>query len=384
MNIVHNGITYDDAFIKNFIAKLNDSLNDICAFEYNKFVNHKFGNFSIIDIIQDLDRNVAYDDTCPKTIGKTIPSLDTQKALIVEFFSMFGLKDKVQSILDNTHADYKTCISNKLNDSSVGHRGYNEFLTYEVQFSENVEGCATLAHEMGHALSNHHAKAMTLAKATNIAEKNFGKDSDEFKNQRQIYRDFTDSKQRNHIDCVGEIESHITEKLFMYFLVKKGIITKEDFNVFITGLNNSLRDNLTLMIEENEIIKELHNPITEQDFMNLYNKFSNTSKFDNMFKRLSTMANRKDNPNSNERRFHSKHRFRYVVGEVISTMWMKKYLESDKTEKQSMLKNFVKYLGKSDKCTLENCCELVLGKGETLDATITDYINFISTQQLSI
>jgi len=384
MNFVHNGITYDDAFIKNFIAKLNDSLNDICAFEYNKFINHNFGNFSIIDIILDLDRNVPYDNTCPKTIGKTIPSLDTQKTLISEFFSMFGLKDKVQSILDNTHPDYKTCISNKLKGSSVGHRGYNEFLTYEVQFSENVEGCATLAHEMGHALSNHHVKAMTLAKATNIAEKNFGKDSDEFKTQRQIYRDYTDTRQRNTIDCIGEIESHITEKLFMYFLVKKGVITKEDFNIFITSSNNNLRRNLTLMIEENEIIKELHNPITEQDFENLYNKFINTSHFNDLFKRISIMAERKNHPNPNNWRVCSKHTFRYVVGEIVATMWMKKYLEVEKSKQKIMLKRFVNYLSKTDKCNLENCCELVLGKGETIDSTITDYINFISTQQLNV
>ena len=41
MNFIHDGYVYDD----NFLIKLTNSLNDIRAFDYNKFVNHKFRNY---------------------------------------------------------------------------------------------------------------------------------------------------------------------------------------------------------------------------------------------------------------------------------------------------------------------------------------------------
>jgi hypothetical protein len=43
MKFVFNDYTYDDIFLE----KLNDSLNDICAFSYNKFLNAKFNDFSL-------------------------------------------------------------------------------------------------------------------------------------------------------------------------------------------------------------------------------------------------------------------------------------------------------------------------------------------------
>ena len=49
-----------------------------------------------------------------------------------------------------------------------------------------------------------------------------------------------------------------------------------------------------------------------------------------------------------------------------------------------MKKRLVNFLGKTDKCNLENVCELSLGKGETMETVVNDYINFISTQQFSI
>ena len=379
MNFVYNNYVYDN----NFLLKLTDNLNDIHAYHYNKFVNHKFGDYTIIDTLHALDRNVPYDKNCTKEIGNKILSLDDQKSLMVEFFSRLGLGEKVKSILDGTHPDYITDISPNA-PNQVGHSGYNDYLTYEVKAIPTIEGCWLLAHEMGHALSNHHAKAMTLAKATNIAEKNFGRDSDEFKSQRQVFRDYSDNRPRNTIDCIGEVESHITEKLFMLFLVEKGLITKEDFKSYLTSMTNSLRHNATLMIEENEIISKLNNPVTEQDCLNLYNKFKSTNHLHPLLDRIKKMAERKDNPDPKERRLHSKHVFRYIVGEIVSTMWLKNYLEVDKKQQNIMLKRFVNYLSKTDKANLENVCNLALGNGETINSTVTDYLNFISTQQFSL
>ena len=65
MNFKYGGYTYDDVFLQ----KLNESLNDISAFSYNKFLNHKYGNTSIIDAVYLLERNVPYNKAYPKEIG---------------------------------------------------------------------------------------------------------------------------------------------------------------------------------------------------------------------------------------------------------------------------------------------------------------------------
>ena len=96
------------------------------------------------------------------------------------------------------------------------------------------------------------------------------------------------------------------------------------------------------------------------------------------------MAERKNNSDLNARRKHSKHIFRYVIGEVVSSVWLNTYLQSDKKQQKIMEKRFVNYLGKTDKANLENICELALGKGNTLNSTITNYLNFITKEEFSL
>ena len=57
---------------------------------------------------------------------------------------------------------------------------------------------------------------------------------------------------------------------------------------------NSLKLNLILIIEENEIISKLHNPVTEEDCLNLYNTFKNSTHLNQLLDRIKIMAERKE------------------------------------------------------------------------------------------
>lgn len=380
MKFVFNGYTYDDVFLQ----KLNDSLNDICAFSYNKFLNAKFNDFCIMDAIYLLERNVPYDNACPKEIGTKKLTLKQQISLVVEFFSMFGF-DSVESILNGNNPLYKINFTQKEKTSgSVGHSNYNEFLEFDFEYNETVHSASILAHEVGHALSNHHLETVNLAKLTNKVESELGKDSKEFKDQRQIFRDFCDSKQKFNKDCVGEIESHISEKLFMHFLKEKGVISEQQFNDYITYQNNSLKHNLVLMIEENEILSHVNNSITEQDCIYLYEKFKNSSHLNQLLDRIRRMAERKTNPKRSEQRAHSEYRFRYVVGEIVSSVWYNKYITASKQNKKKLIDLYKKYLKSTDACTLENCCSLLLGEDYTPESTIMEYLGLFSTQSVDL
>ena len=348
-------------------------------YKFNKFLNNKVADFSIIDAIYQLDRNVPYDKTCPKDIGEKPLTLDEQKDLVVEFFSAIGLDAK--SIIENENPLYVSTF--KASDSAggiVGHGNYDEFVSVDIEYTNTVHSASILAHEIGHALSCHHYKTAELAKLTNKAEKIYGRSSKEFKDQRQIFRDFCDSKRLFSKDCIGEIESHVSEKLFMYFLKQKDIISEQEFNDYLTTQNNNLRNNSTLIIEEDVILSRVKNPITEQDCVRLYNQFKDSRHLNQLLDRIRIMAERKNHPKKSERRVHSEHRFRYIVGEVVSSVWFNKYIQASKQEKQKLIELYKDYLRNSDTCTLNNCCNLLLGDGCSLEDTLKEYLGTISSQ----
>ena len=97
MNFVYNDYVYDD----NFLIKLNDSLKDIHAFNYNKFLNHKVNGLSILDFIYKLDRVVTYDENLPKEIGSKKLSLTEQKNLLILDQYLQQLKHSNNQLLKN-------------------------------------------------------------------------------------------------------------------------------------------------------------------------------------------------------------------------------------------------------------------------------------------
>ena len=70
--------------------------------------------------------------------------IEEQKSLIIEFFALFNLGEKVQSILEGTHPDYVSIIS-PTSTSQVGHNGYDNYLTYEVKEEPTIKGASSAA-----------------------------------------------------------------------------------------------------------------------------------------------------------------------------------------------------------------------------------------------
>ena len=375
--IIHNNYVFD----KNFLHKFNQACIDSNSYNYHKALNQKLENgFSVIDTVSALNRSVPINIDCPKNIPVEIPE-EQQIPLILEFFNTLGLKDKVEAILLNKNPDYRVTISSKAKGSYVSHRGDNDWLDFSVQLGTTVESTSTIVHELSHALSQHHLKMLELVRKKLKAKTTYGENSQEYTVADHDVKEYSHLKERMDIDCVGEIESHIIEKLFMLFLIDKGIISEEYYQIFVDNLNKSLRNNLVLILEENDIFNQIQYPISMPEFENVHNTLKQNKHYNNLMHRMRFIAERKD---MGRKDHHSSHMLRYVIAEVVSTLWIKKYLESSKEEQVEMIKEYVEYLNKTAALSLESAVPALLGEGKTIYTVYADYIDYITNQTITI
>lgn len=334
-------------FDKDFARELDEKCAQVDAHRFYAFLNNnKVKNYTWIDNLQYLNRNLSWTKDCGKK-KKTKLTPKEQEAYVTEFFSKISkdLGDKSRAIFSRQDDKYKITYhqvkEGDNNSSSVGHSDKNKHLDFNLYFHGTLDDMRTLAHETSHAMSAHHIKLIDLIRS----------------NAPDIeIREYLDKRKNFQYDCVGEIESHITEHLFNQFMLGKGLISEDDILDYSAREANSLINNLNLILEENEIISQLNCPV---DFASVDKLTKHLTKDNNqvLLDRIVKMKERDFSDNT-----HGKYRFRYVVARLVSDVWIERYNEcTNKQERQDMLDNFATYLSKTDNLTINEACQFLLG-----------------------
>ncbi len=350
MKFVYNGYVYDDFFVQ----KLNEKCGQVQAHGFNDYLqNSRYGGISPIDQLRKIRKETEDFKKIDREKSLKL-SQDEQLQVVKDFYKQLTpeLSEKVNSILEKTNPDYKVNIitdplDKRRGKSCVGHSGNNTHLDVQIGLDGTVEGLRVAAHEMSHAMSGHQTRKVEIVK-----------EQDENK-----FMDFIRSLGEYPRDCIGEIESHIIEYLFMEYLVDKEIILNDDFKNFEAIRHNSLLNNIDLIREEYDILSHVSCPITVDSFEHFVKKINTpiikTNRYKSLMTRSKLMAERC--PEDNTQDDYSQYRYRYVIGEIVSTLWYENYCQSSKEEKQEMINNFVEYLSQTDTLELDGACDKLIG-----------------------
>lgn len=164
-------------------------------------------------------------------------------------------------------------------------------------------------------------------------------------------------------DCVCEIESHIIERLFNRFLIKKGLYTNEDLENYEKGQQASLFSEINLIREERDIIKNLPCPVSYESLDKLVKGLqkNNQSRLIDRVKKI------------HDEDKCSSYMFRYVVGRIVADQWIRGFENATNHQTRvEMLNKFQAYLDKTHKLDLDSACEDLLG--QNFACVIEDYI----------
>lgn len=266
-----------------------------------------------------------------------------------EFFSKYMPQKakEVEAILNKTHqyfidkdgVSHVKFIQEKQGDdhsSYVGHSDRNSFLEFRVCFHNSINDLRTTAHELSHAISSHNKHLIELIRS---------------KATKEEFHKYTNKGFCK--DCICEIESYITERLFNRFLVKKGIFTSEDLENYENEQEVSLLNEINLIIEERDVLKELPCPVSLESLSRLVENLQNHNN-DRLIQRIEKMHN--DDK-------CSPYMFRYVVGRIVAEQWIKNFDRArTKQAKLKMLNYFQDYLDQTYKLDLDSACIKLLKK----------------------
>ncbi len=362
MSLTIENKSFSEDELRKLAQQLNTNCGEVDAHGYKDFLKKSTINgVPLIQIIKDLNANTSYQDyEESRELGL---SRAEQYKYVEEFFSKLNIKlgKEVSSILKGKNKKYKYEIIDYKN-SRAGHSGENEYIDIQVYLIDKLKNFVELPHELSHALSNHHTHFLTLV--NNLKKAGKTKDPRKIKEAETKLEDFKKNLGTNDVDCVGEIESHITELLFYRYLLKKGIITEDDFNNERVGRMNSFKSNLETVLEEYTCIKNLSCPITFESAMEFIKKLAtnNDVQSKKLLDRMYIMSKREVDQKTNKPKnpLLSKYRMRYIVGEMVSSVWFEKYEKSNSTERKEMKAKFVEFLSNTHKLNLEKSCEFLL------------------------
>ncbi len=210
--------------------------------------------------------------------------------------------------------------SEKHGSMAVGLSGKGQKRKIEVDLHpfNDVQGMVSVAHEFAHILSER-------------AQKGIGQKT----------------------DCIGEIESLFIEKLYLDYLLKNGVISKEEYDRNKEFRKNGLACDLGTIFEEEEILSRLGRDINKEALLKLDNDTKDHRNHDALMHRLDVMVNGKDG-----REFHGEYVFRYVVGEVVAEALYQDYLKQPK----ETLENFERFLQNNAHLSLQGSLDTLLGK----------------------
>lgn len=328
------------------------------AHEFLRFITKTdSNNISLLDLIAQVGDLLKFKPTKP---DREI-DLNEQKIsnCMNEFFSLYMPQkaEQVKQILNKTHpyfvdkdgGTHVNFISVKQGDphlSNVRHSGRNSFLEFSVYTHNSLEDLRTTAHELSHAISSHNCQLIDLLRS-NVPQQEIDKYT-----QKNLEK-----------DCIGEIESLITEKLFNRFLVKKGLYSKEDLLNYESKQEVSLINEINLIREEKDVVSNLTRPVTFKSLDKLVNDLQKHHQT-----RLLDRVQKMHDDNK-----CSYYMFRYVVGRIVADQWMEKFDKTqDKQSQFDMLNKFQNYLDKTHELDLNGACESLIGKN--FACVVEDYV----------
>ena len=370
------------------LESFNEETRRLDALNYNTFLNEEiFKNKSIIDAIIMLQNYVH----CKRVqkINKRITN-ESSINLVLEFYEKLGLKEKLEPILSGKHPMFSTKISKNDESSFVSHKFLDPKLTFNVGEMGTFYGIINLAHESAHVINGHYTKFSKLINKQNKIINKFGKDSKEFQNfDFQLYK-FINKATQPLRDCITEIETHIVENLFLEFALNKNLISPEDKESYYRLNINSMRRDIAIILQENYIysairyIKECNNDtnneLTEKEYLELKEELISVNHHD-FIDRLNFISKRRKN---NDLINNCKYKFRYIVGNIFATVWIDKYKNSKKQEKQKMLEDYKLFLLNNHNYDLDSAMELLL-PNETFETTVNKFVKLVNEnkQELS-
>lgn len=308
------------------LEDLRNALRPTPCTDHSRFINFTF---------DDLKKSMHafYSKFLPRKVAETDSILNGTNPYFLD-------KD------GNSHVYFHNVKPGDANSSSVGHRGKNDFLEFNMFLHGSLDDLVTTAHELSHAVSAHHKKCVDAIRT--------GESDQEIEKL---------AKRPTSLDCTGEIESYIVEGLFVRYLVEKGLATPADVEDYKNQQTQSLISDYGTIMEEREILSQLPDDFDDWHVLELIGKYD-ADQNNHMLKRITTMAtDRKEGPRQ----------FRYVVGRIVADQWLKRYDDADEKTKGDMLDNFQDYLDSTDTLKVDDACEMLLG--QNFYSTAEDYIN---------
>ena len=150
-----------------------------------------------------------------------------------------------------------------------------------------IQGYYTIAHELGH-ISSQRMVEMKSARA----------------------------------DFVGEIESLFMEKLFNNYMLDWGMITEEEHKAHTTKRRESLKNDLSKMLQEADLLSVVKPPITHESLVEAEEIFRTDPKYSKNYPYL--MLRLAETVNTNR---SAAYMYRYVVGELVSSALLDDYIK---------------------------------------------------------
>lgn len=365
MKIKLGNKVFDENELRAMVKELNSNCAFVNAHGYNKFLNKtKINGVGLIDLLKELRIQTSHKDYKEQTRSLGLTQKQQFK-IVIDFFNSLD-KDMgkfVKSILHEKNENYKLHITTE-GGSHAGHHGENEYIDIFVELKDTVDNLHQLPHELAHAMSGHHTQVLEYIKKLKEAEKT--NDPQQIELAKNNLNKFTSSLGRYDKDCVGEIESHIVERLFYKYLLDNKIISKDDYKNYRYGAMNSFDSNLKQILEENKILNHLPCPITFEAALD-YAQILQQAKSFELLGRMHTMS--KPGRFQGSGQIKSEYAMRYVVAEMVASQWYDLYKASNEEEKQKMIKHFKKYLTKTGEFNVEDATKFLLNKSfaETID-----------------
>ena len=310
---------------------------------------------SYLDIINAVNKYIRYDDI--NDLRKVRKDKALVRAVVKDFFREYmpEKSNEVDQIVDGTHPAFvdqkgkKHVYIKKVwhgeKSSGVSHVPGQDFLSFTLYLHGDINDYIAAVHEMSHAISADMQDSLSGDKKT--------KDL------------LCKSPAYFSKDCVCEIESHITERLFCEYMREKGKFSAQDVKDFEDDTQESLYFHTHLLSEEQAVVAQVPEYITKDTLQNLYNKLQEqnnnhvTSRFKKMCHGFSF--------------YNSKYVFRYFVANIVADQWIKEYRSSSEAQKQAMRATFQDYLDKTTDIDLNDACQMLMG--QHFDKIAINYIN---------
>lgn len=339
--------------------KTTMNLRERCkSFEADKFFKYlsktnETQKISYLQIINEVNSNIKY--TYAADARKVARNKKQTEQYVEGFFAEYMPQklDEVKQIFNGTHPLFinkkgKKQVSFKKayrgeKSSGVQHVPGTTNLRFYINLYGDLNDYITTAHEISHALS---------ASMQNLSLNNY-----------DPHAKLTEKSYEK--DCMCEIESHITEKLFVEYMHNKKIFSDQDVKNYNDDVKEDMYFHSRLLSEELKIISVLPPALTIKSLSGYYENLKK-SEDARLMRRFKRMCQGYSN-------YNCYYVYRYFVAKIVADQWYKEYQSSPPQKQQNMLNTFQNYLEKTDQLNIESACQMLMGKN--FETIASNYIN---------